>query len=221
MAANVGFEVEKGRLERTAPLLKQSQIDDMGSEQKRISETLNAPPHIRNVIQDRAQLYTTLKKLEASLGRDTPREYAKDDIDKAVKREAELREAFVADMCTQEEMRRNPPGAVDKHLAFEAKHKANIAEWKNIRRRLYVSGALESRFSERSLSNIEMFRPGGWATLRDIADASGASEAGASARLRELRSRGWIVERKRVSPGRNLWLYRLTPKPRDLFGEAV
>ena len=68
---------------------------------------------------------------------------------------------------------------------------------------------------------VEFFKPGGWATLRDIAEASGASEAGASARLRELRSKGWLVERRRVAPGRNLWLYHIAPKPQGKLFKGV
>lgn len=158
---NKAFEIEPGRLERTAPLLKQSQIEDMAQEEKRIAETINAPPHLRNAIQDRGQLMSTLKKLRTSLERDSPRKFEGQELDKAVKREKELREAMVADMCTQAEMRRNPPGAVDKLLMFEQKHKKNHAEWQNLRRRLYVSGVLADNVSERSLSNLELYRPAG------------------------------------------------------------
>lgn len=159
--SNHGMEIQKGRFERTAPLLKQSQVEDMESERDRLSGTLNAPPYLRNAIQDRGSLYATLKRIEASLNRDAPRAYDTESKDKAVAREKELREAIAADMCTQAEMRRAPPGAVDKHLAFEKKHKANIAEWQNIRRRLLASGDLPENLSERSASNIEMFRPAG------------------------------------------------------------
>ncbi len=53
--------------------------------------------------------------------------------------------------------------------------------------------------------------PGTWATLRELSGAIGASEAGASARLRDLRNKmGWTVDRRiRKSPG--LWEYRGSP----------
>ncbi len=152
---------EKGRLERTAPYLKQSQIEDMQGEKRRLSETLNAPPHLRRAIQDPALMAKTLRNIEKSLNEDSPVAYQGPDLDKAVKRAAELKAMIQADMCTQAEMRRNPPGALDKHIAFEAKHEDNILEYKNIQKRLLAAGALPSALSERSASNIEMFRPAG------------------------------------------------------------
>jgi hypothetical protein len=36
-------------------------------------------------------------------------------------------------MPSQEEMRKAPPGAVDKHMGWEKRNKPKIAEWKNLR----------------------------------------------------------------------------------------
>lgn len=157
----LGLAKEDGRFERTAPFLKENQLEEMSTEKGRLSATLNAPPHLRNAIQDAGTMYSTLKRLEKSLERDTARTYEGADLDKAVRREAELREKFLEGMPSQEEMRRNPPGALDKHMMWEQRNKADIGEWKNIRRRLWVSGALKSELSDRSVANIEMFRPRG------------------------------------------------------------
>lgn len=53
--------------------------------------------------------------------------------------------------------------------------------------------------------------PKTWATLAELARAIGASEAGASARLRDLRNKlGWTVEKRiRKSPG--LFEYHAVP----------
>lgn len=52
--------------------------------------------------------------------------------------------------------------------------------------------------------------PSQWWTLAESARNIGASEAGASARWRDLRKAGWTVERRlRKSPG--LWEYHGTP----------
>ena len=53
-------------------------------------------------------------------------------------------------------------------------------------------------------------QPGEWLALNRIARLSGAPEASASARLRDLRHLGFKVERKRVKEGGGLWLYRVT-----------
>lgn len=147
--------------ERTAPYLKQSQLEDMTAEKDRLSSTLRAPPHLRNAIQDASTMMATLKRIERSLDRDTPREYKGADLDAAVRREQELRETWLAGMPTQEEMRRNPPGALDKHMQWEARNKQHIAEWKNVRRRMLATGAVESSASDRSVANIEIYRPKG------------------------------------------------------------
>lgn len=152
---------EAGRLERTAPYLKQSQIDELQGERDRLANTLNAPPHLRRAIHDPALMAKTLRGIEKTLHEDTPLPYQGAEQDAAVKRERELREAFVADMPTQAEMRRNPPGALDKHIMWEQKHEARIGEWKNIRRRMLAGGMLPGSMSERSASNVEMYRPAG------------------------------------------------------------
>lgn len=51
-----------------------------------------------------------------------------------------------------------------------------------------------------------------WHTLSEIAGACGGSEASVSARLRDLRKLGMIVQRQRVGdPRRGLFAYRVLP----------
>jgi hypothetical protein len=53
-----------------------------------------------------------------------------------------------------------------------------------------------------------------WRSLRAIAAATGGSEAGCSARLRDLRKEqfgGYVVERRRVSGLPGVWQYRVLP----------
>ena len=57
-----------------------------------------------------------------------------------------------------------------------------------------------------------MMADGKWHTLKEIAYCAMGSEAGISARLRDLRKPrfgGYVVERQRI--GRGLWAYRVTP----------
>jgi len=59
---------------------------------------------------------------------------------------------------------------------------------------------------------FNLLATGGWWTLRDLAESVDGSEAGVSARLRDLRKAkfgGYLVERRRVEGG--LWEYRLIP----------
>lgn len=52
---------------------------------------------------------------------------------------------------------------------------------------------------------------GNWHTLRELARDLGHPEASISARLRELRSYGRIIEKQRARADSGLWLYRMLP----------
>src|SRR3990167_2538802 len=63
---------------------------------------------------------------------------------------------------------------------------------------------------------------GQWRTLREIVELAGGSEAGVSARLRDLRKEGFgnhTVNRNRRGPGLGLYEYQLILNPRE--AEAV
>lgn len=149
------------RFERLAPYLRPSQIDDMQREKRVIEGQLNAPPYLRRVLDDPKQAIDTLARIAKQLDADAPKEYKGAELDKAVAREKELREKWMAGMPTAAEMRKNPPGALEKHMAWERRHAQDIDEWKNIRQRLYTSGALPSEFEGSSVSNIEVYRQHG------------------------------------------------------------
>ncbi|HXJ59418.1 MAG TPA: hypothetical protein VNU68_22470 [Verrucomicrobiae bacterium] len=59
---------------------------------------------------------------------------------------------------------------------------------------------------------FQLMSDGKWRTLTEIAEQAGGSEAGVSARLRDLRKEKYgsrEIERKRVDGG--LWCYRMKP----------
>ena len=68
------------------------------------------------------------------------------------------------------------------------------------------------------LSRVKYFmRNGGWHTLQEIRDFANGSEAGVSARIRDLKKArfgGYTVNRRRVLDSLGLWEYQLLkPKP--------
>lgn len=69
------------------------------------------------------------------------------------KRKKELIEQIRVGMLTQEEMRRNPPNAVDRHRRWEKENKDRILEYKNVCR------ALEPDSDAKDLASVESFRP--------------------------------------------------------------
>lgn len=147
------------RVERLEPYLAPHQISSMQEEKAAIEAALQAPKHIAGQIQDRGAMTKHLRNIDERLHKDAPKPYAEGEIDRAARREAELRERLVAEMPTQAEMRRNPPGATDKERGFQRKYKRDILEWKNLRKRLHQSGLIDDHPDAREVSNLEQFRP--------------------------------------------------------------
>lgn len=159
--------------ETTKPLLRPDQVQEFGEEHQRLDYMLKGPAHVQNQVQDRKTMIQQYQRLDKMLSEYAPRAYQVRERDPAVQRERELRDLIVADgMPTQEEMRRNPPGAVDKHMSWERRNKNRILEWKNIRRRLHATecdgGQVEMA---RDVANIETFRPAGLTRSMDMAGA--------------------------------------------------
>lgn len=133
----------------THALLRPDQVADMAEERATLEQKLNSPR-----VEDKGAVREQLKRLNHQLDTQIPKPFGSTEIDAAVKREAELREKIRGDgMLSHEEMRKCPPGAVDRHRAWEARNKPAILEWQNIKRRLDVES------DNRESASIENFRP--------------------------------------------------------------
>lgn len=130
--------------------LRPDQIDNYKEEIKTIERTLSSP-HAQMKGEMRQRLARKKKDLETQ----TPTEFVNpDQKDAAVRRIAQLEEHMTTDgMPTQEEMRRNPPGAVAKHVNWENRNKQNLLEWKYLKRRL------EPENNDIDYTNFERYRP--------------------------------------------------------------
>ena len=146
--------------ETTKPLLRPAQAQEWKEQAKSLREMLSAPPHIANRIEDRGQLTKNLRALERDLQAQEPRPYAPEELDAAVSRSDQLKAEILQGMPTQEEMRRNPAGAVDKHRRWEKRNKPNISEWKNIQLRRHQTGDVDLPDAT-DVANFEKFRPSG------------------------------------------------------------
>ena len=147
--------------ESTTPLLRPHQIDAMQRESRSTEKMLNAPPHIQNRLEDRAEVVRRLKGVNSDLEKQSPKAYESDILDSAVKRSELLKQEILEGMPTQAEMRRNPAGAVDKHMRWEKHNKQKIMEWKNIQLRLNAGGELGEIEFARDVANFERYRPAG------------------------------------------------------------
>jgi hypothetical protein len=129
-------------------LLRPHQREEMLTEKNILENKLKNP-----YIQDKGVVGTQLRKLNKQLENQTPVSFKDTEIDSKVKREKELREKLLVGMPSQEEMRKAPPGAIGKHMAWEKRNKKNLQEWKETRLRL------EPDSMDPDIANFERFRP--------------------------------------------------------------
>jgi len=156
--------------ETTRQLLRADQTQELKEKRQGLENTLSAPPHVLNQVQDVGALRTRLQRTVRMLEEQGPKPYSPDQVDSAVAREKFLRESAAQGMPTQEEMRRNPSGAVDKHRNWESRNKEKILEWKNIRRRLHEGGQIDDLSNAQDVANFERYRPSGGAQQLNMAN---------------------------------------------------
>lgn len=132
----------------TFALLRPDQVDEMQEERTALETKLHNPR-----IEDKGAVREQLKRLNHQFETQRPKAYVGADLDAAVRREAELRDQISRGMLSHEEMRKCPPGAIDRHRQWEKANKPAILEWQNIKRRLNADG------DDRESASIENFRP--------------------------------------------------------------
>lgn len=131
-----------------APLLRNDQVDEMLGEKESLQRKMQSPH-----IEDKGTVADQLRRLNNQLESQRPRPYVGQELDTAVRREAELRAQWTQGMLSHEEMRKSPSGAVDRHIAWEKKNLRLIEEWQNIKRRLHAGD------DSRESASIEQHRP--------------------------------------------------------------
>jgi hypothetical protein len=133
----------------TSPLLRPDQVEIARDEIKALEGKLQNP-----LIQDKGQVQKQLVNARRLTDAQTPQPPA-DALEEGrmVSRSKELLEKILDGMPSQEEMRKAPPGAVEKHRAWEKRNKPRILEWKNLQLRLTAGSG------DRDAANLEKFRP--------------------------------------------------------------
>ncbi len=146
----------------TANVLHPHQVAELGEQRKQLQAVLSAPPHIAGQLFEGGNLIRKQMRANDALLKQAPVPFGKDEVDDAVRTEKELREGWLDGMPTQAEMRRNPPDAVSKNLAWDKSKKTKVLQWKNLMRRLHATGISKyGQVDEGDVSNIEMYRPVG------------------------------------------------------------
>ncbi len=144
----------------TENVLHPTQVRELNQEKAQIDGMLNAPPHVRALIQSPGDLVKRLRGADKMLEQ-APKVISPEQQDMAVQLEQALRENWLRGMPTQAEMRKSPSGAVGKHMEWQERTKGDVARWKNMRRRMQVSGMANDH--DVDIANIERFRPVGGA----------------------------------------------------------
>lgn len=133
---------------RNGTYLRQHQIEEANHEKERLTAQLSNPH-----VQDRPAVHRELRRIDRMLEHESPPDLTPHQKDVVAVEERNLRDAITADMLSQEEMRKAPPGAVGRLLAFERKHKQNILRWKN------CVLALNKGNPNPDIANLERYRP--------------------------------------------------------------
>ncbi len=138
----------------TLPLLQKRQVHELTDERNQIVDMLQ-DPFLNKKLKSPGDMRKRIRDIDTQLSRYAPEPLKDAEKDKLAKMEVELRERITENMPTDEEMRKNPVGAVHHHTLWEKTHKQDILTWKNIKRQL------EPDSDDPDLANIERYRPSG------------------------------------------------------------
>ena len=136
--------------------LIQHQVDEIDNERRVIERTLEN----RRDIQDRGNLQAHLRRIDTQLSTQAPPDLTGEERDQKVKECREIEDRLVPNMPSDEEMRRNPPGVVGRHMRYEKKAKSrehfeegDLARWKD------NMLALNKGDDDPDVANFERMRP--------------------------------------------------------------
>jgi hypothetical protein len=137
--------------------LRPNQIEEMKAERDVLRRTINT-----RKFDDISHLERQGKKLEAELEAKTPPTLTGAELDEVARREAKIRQELIDfGMPSHEEMRKNPPGVVGRHMRWEAFAKqktpeypiGRIFQWKQDRL------VLNKGSDDPDQANFEQYRP--------------------------------------------------------------
>ena len=147
---------KKGKLiQKSKRYLTKAEREDREQHVNRMKAQLRQPTWVNDALGGNSPqtLAKGIRSMEEDLEENSPPKLSAPTRDALSKRQQELREQIKVGMLTHEEMRRNPPGAVDRHRKWEKQNTDRILEYKNVCR------ALEPDSDAKDLASLEVFRP--------------------------------------------------------------
>ena len=110
-------------------------------------------------IQDKGAVRKRMQVLKQNFESQAPRPITDGTLkDKLWRESKELLDKITPGMLSAEEMRKNPPGAVDRHMRWERARKPLIKRWKKIMSVLNADNSPSYTWN-RDAANLEQFRP--------------------------------------------------------------
>ncbi len=133
----------------TTPLLRPEQVSTQRDEIEALESKLQ-----NKHIEDKAEVARQLRRVRKDFETQVPRPPENPvEEDRMVRRARQLLSEITEGMPSQEEMRKSPPGAVEKHREWESRNKPKIMEWKHIMLRVTAGS------NDRDAANLEKHRP--------------------------------------------------------------
>lgn len=128
-----------------------------------VAELESAKAQLENPrVQGKGDVRRRIRDLTQAYDAQAPRQLTDGKMKDALKQESEqLLRDILPGMLSQEEMRKNPAGSVDKHIKWERANKARIMRWKKIQCVLNAENGGNPLTWDRDAANLERFRPEG------------------------------------------------------------
>ncbi len=143
-------------------LMRPHEVEDAKGEVRNIRDALEAPAYIRGKVTDLPNMAKRRSRLEAQIDAYAPKPFKEEELDKAIALSNELESKIREGMPTSAEMRRNPPGAVSKHIGWQKTKSKMVQAWKTVQLRLRESGAVADHLVYgHDIANVERIRPTG------------------------------------------------------------
>jgi len=137
-------------------LLRPTQVAEHQQDIRSAEAQLNDPR-----VQDKGAVRKRLADLKRQTDLQAPRPITDGALkDKIQKESDQLLSEITVGMLSQEEMRKNPAGAVDRHMKWERANKKKILRWKKLALALNADQS-DPYTWDRDAANLERFRPVG------------------------------------------------------------
>jgi hypothetical protein len=132
-------------------LFRPWEADEIKNNKRTLQKALESPH-----IEDKSAVRDAIGRLNSMEREHGVPDFTPAERDKAAKRVKELEGQIQEGMLSHEEMRRNPPGAVDQNVWWERKNKKRIGLWRDLNMALHKGIPADQA---QSLTSVERLRP--------------------------------------------------------------